>query len=96
MDADEPVWLLGFFTGRLHAVLDRETALVFRGVPLTWSVCGAPVVVNTHGAPGPFCCACVALVGVNWVVTGAAPSTEQPGPPDWPGTPAPDLAQLSR
>lgn len=37
MDADEPVWLLGFFTGRLHAVLDRETALVFRGVPLTWS-----------------------------------------------------------
>lgn len=72
MDTDEPAWMLGFFTGRLHAVRDRETALVFRSVPLTWSVCGAPVVVNTHGAPGPFCSDCMARVGVNWVATGAA------------------------
>jgi hypothetical protein len=55
---DEPVWLLGFFTGRLHAVTDHRTALVFRGVPLTWSVCGAPVVIETHGARGPHCAAC--------------------------------------
>jgi hypothetical protein len=60
----EPVWLLGFFTGRLHAVLDRRTALVFRGVPLTWSVCGAPVVINTQGARGPYCAACVHHVGI--------------------------------
>ena len=58
MDADQPVWLVGFFTGRLHAVLNPGTALVFRGVPLTWSVCGAPVVVNTQGAVAPYCVNC--------------------------------------
>jgi hypothetical protein len=71
MDADQPVWLVGFFTGRLHAVRNPETDLFFRGVPLTWSVCGAPVVVNTHGAPAPYCMDCVRLVGVTWLVTGA-------------------------
>jgi hypothetical protein len=58
MVLDEPVWLLGFFTGRRHAVLDRRTALVFRGVPLAWAICGAPVVVETQGARGPYCAAC--------------------------------------
>jgi hypothetical protein len=66
---DQPVWMLGFFTGRLHAVLDEQTALHFRGVPLTWSVCGAPVVVNTHGAVGPFCPDCVARVRLGWKAT---------------------------
>jgi hypothetical protein len=92
MDSDEPAWMLGFFTGRLHAVFDRETALVFKGVPLTWSVCGAPVVVNTHGAPGPFCSACVRRVGITWVVTGTTGSAGQQDPLDWTGTPGPDPA----
>jgi hypothetical protein len=90
VDADDPVWLLGFFTGRLHAVIDRETALVLRGVPLTWSICGARVVVNTHGAAGRFCSDCVNRVGITALMTGAAPSTEQPDPLDWPAPPASD------
>lgn len=93
MDTDEPAWMLGFFTGRLHAVVDRETPLVFRGVPLTWSVCGALVVVNTPGAPGPFCSACVRRVGINWVVSGATGSTGPADPLDWPTPPAPDPAR---
>jgi hypothetical protein len=56
---DEPRWLLGFFTGRLHAVADPATRLVFRGVPLAWAICGAPVVVHTDGSPGPYCPACL-------------------------------------
>lgn len=88
--ATEPLWLLGFFTGRLHAVLDRETALVFRGVPLTWSVCGAPVVVDTHGALGLFCPDCLRRVGVTWSVNGAAAPVWPPDPLGWPGRPAPD------
>jgi hypothetical protein len=73
MRSEEPVWLLGFFTGRLHAVVHPETVLVFRGMPLTWSICGAPVVVDTHGARGPYCLTCVRRGGVSWLVNGADP-----------------------
>jgi hypothetical protein len=64
VNADEPVWLLGFFTGRRHAVRDLRTTLTFRGVPLAWSVCGAPVVIETHDARGSYCPACVRHAGL--------------------------------
>jgi hypothetical protein len=56
--AEHP-WLLGFFTGRLHLTVDESVTLVFHGIPLSWSVCGVPVVTNTAGARGPHCPACV-------------------------------------
>jgi hypothetical protein len=80
VDADRPVWLVGFFTGRLHAVRNPEPTLVFRGVPLTWSICGAPAVANTHGAPAPYCMDCIRHVGIASLLT-ADPPTTPPDPP---------------
>jgi hypothetical protein len=86
MDTNEPLWLLGFFTGRLHAVTNPDDCLVFKGILLAWSVCGAPVVVETQGAPGPFCPTCVNRVGVTvtWTASGAALAAGLPDPLGWP------------
>lgn len=59
----EPVWLPGYFTGRLHAVTDPNSGLVFHGTRLAWSVCGRAVAVALSPDPAPLCDRCVFVVG---------------------------------
>jgi hypothetical protein len=62
--SDEPVWLPGFFTGRLHAVADGADHMVFHGTPIVWSVCGRAATLEPGERPplAP-CDRCVLLAG---------------------------------
>ncbi|GAB3460348.1 hypothetical protein [Actinophytocola sediminis] len=44
--ADRPAWLPGYFTDRLHAVLPDADRMVFRRIPIGWSMCGRAVVLD--------------------------------------------------
>lgn len=65
MTAADPVWLPGFFTGRLHAVTDTTDRMVFHGIAVGWSTCGRATVLDPTHAPAPagWCGRCVHLTG---------------------------------
>lgn len=47
----EPLWLLGFFTGGRHAVVELVDRTDFHGMTIAWSVCNRPVVLAPDIAP---------------------------------------------
>jgi hypothetical protein len=42
----EPAWLPGFFTGKIHAVVNLDDRMIFHSWPVVWSVCGVPVLAD--------------------------------------------------
>ncbi|HEU5474495.1 MAG TPA: hypothetical protein VFV67_27940 [Actinophytocola sp.] len=52
-------WLQGIFTPRLHAVADPTPRLVFRSVPVVWSLCGAPAELAPPPGDLPTCALCL-------------------------------------
>lgn len=65
MPVHQIVWLPGFFTGCLHAVRVDKPArpMVFDGVQILWSICGAPAAVVDRSADGRPCHGCQARTG---------------------------------
>ena len=42
----EPIWLPGFFTYKIHAAINADDRMIFHSQPVTWSVCGVPVLAD--------------------------------------------------
>ena len=52
-------WLQGVFTARLHAVADPTAPpMLFRTIPVVWSVCGAPAELAPPPPELPACALC--------------------------------------
>lgn len=52
-------WLPGFFTGRLHAVIDLDARIVVDSIPIVWALCGAPAALLKPDDTLPLCVACL-------------------------------------
>lgn len=70
----EPAWLPGFFTRKIHAVVNADDRMIFHSRAVAWSVCGVPVLADsTESVTGIRCAQCENR-------TGTFPSINQGAP----------------